>query len=76
VRAQLTEVELDVLEDAAHGMTVEETALSRRKSFQTVKSQRKSILLKLEARNMTQAVSLALHGHLIIGNVEDEPVDE
>jgi DNA-binding NarL/FixJ family response regulator len=76
VRAPLTDVELDVLEDAAHGMTVGETAASRHKSVQTVKSQRKSILAKLDARNMTHAVSMALHGHLIAGHVEDEPVDE
>ncbi|MEO9175425.1 MAG: helix-turn-helix transcriptional regulator [Gaiellales bacterium] len=50
--------ERQVLDDAAHGMTVNETALNRSKSPETVKSQRRSILLKLGARNMAQAVGM------------------
>jgi DNA-binding NarL/FixJ family response regulator len=50
--------ERGVLVDAANGMTVIETAASRSKSPETVKSQRRSILLKLGARNMAQAVGM------------------
>jgi DNA-binding CsgD family transcriptional regulator len=56
--ADLSPSECDVLDDAAHGMTIRETAASRSKATETVKSQRRSILLKLGARNMTQAVSI------------------
>jgi hypothetical protein len=38
----------------------------RRKSLETVKSQRKSILLKLGARNMTQAVAIAVRAQILI----------
>jgi DNA-binding CsgD family transcriptional regulator len=51
--------EIDVLRDAAHGLTVSESAASRGKSSETVKSQRKQVLIKLGARNMTHAVALA-----------------
>jgi DNA-binding CsgD family transcriptional regulator len=50
--------ERGVLVDAANGMTVIETAASRSKSPETVKSQRRSILLKLGARNIAQAVGM------------------
>jgi DNA-binding CsgD family transcriptional regulator len=50
--------ERGVLDDAASGMTVIETAASRSKSPETVKTQRRSILLKLGARNMAQAVGM------------------
>jgi DNA-binding CsgD family transcriptional regulator len=50
--------ERGVLTDAANGMTVIETATSRSKSPETVKTQRRSILLKLGARNMAQAVGM------------------
>ena len=48
--------------DAANGMTVIETAASRSKSPETVKTQRRSILLKLGARNMAQAVGMMHSG--------------
>lgn len=57
--ASLTPSELDVLQDASRGMTVIESASHRSKSPETVKSQRKSIALKLDARNMTHAVGIA-----------------
>jgi DNA-binding CsgD family transcriptional regulator len=56
--AALSPSEHRVLEDASHGMTVNETATNRAKSPETVKSQRRSILLKLGARNMAQAVGM------------------
>jgi DNA-binding CsgD family transcriptional regulator len=54
----LSHSETEVLEDAAEGMTVLETARSRFKGTETVKTQRRSILIKLGARNMTQAVAM------------------
>lgn len=55
----LSPSEQEVLEDAAHGLTVDETASSRSKGAETVKTQRRSILLKLGARNMAHAVALS-----------------
>lgn len=57
--ATLTPGELEVLLDAGRGMTVIESASHRSKSPETIKSQRKSIALKLDARNMTHAVGIA-----------------
>jgi DNA-binding CsgD family transcriptional regulator len=56
--ASLSPRERDVLDDAASGLSVIETAAKRIKSTETVKTQRKSIMLKLDARNMTEAVAL------------------
>ena len=54
----LTPTELDVLTDAANGLTRAESAAKRFKGPETVKTQRRSILLKLGARNMAQAVGM------------------
>jgi DNA-binding NarL/FixJ family response regulator len=54
----LSQSERDVLEDAAEGLTVLESARARFKGTETVKTQRRSILLKLGARNMTHAVAM------------------
>jgi DNA-binding NarL/FixJ family response regulator len=61
----LTPSELEVLEDAAHGLSVIETGTSRTKSPETVKTQRHSILLKLGARNIAHAVAMMISGGLI-----------
>jgi DNA-binding NarL/FixJ family response regulator len=58
----LTASEMDVLTDAANGLTRAESAAKRFKGSETVKTQRRSILLKLGARNMAQAVAMA-HAH-------------
>jgi DNA-binding CsgD family transcriptional regulator len=58
--SRLTPSELDVLEDAANGLSVRESGLLRRKGVETVKSQRGSVLRKLGARTMTHAVALSL----------------
>ena len=58
----LTASEMDVLTDAANGLTRDESAAKRCKGPETVKTQRRSILLKLGARNMAQAVAMA-HAH-------------
>jgi DNA-binding CsgD family transcriptional regulator len=54
----LTSCEIDVLSDAAAGLTTFETARKRSKGVETVKTQRRSILLKLGAHNMTHAVGI------------------
>jgi DNA-binding CsgD family transcriptional regulator len=59
----LSPSERDVLEDAALGLTVIETARKRMKGEETVKTQRRSILLKLGARNMAHAVATAMREH-------------
>lgn len=68
----LSPSEYRVLEDASHGMTVIETATNRSKSPETVKSQRRSILLKLGARNMAQAVGMMgeIGGPMTLGSSE------
>ena len=58
--AGLSRSELDVLEDAANGLTTRQSAISRCKSAETVKSQRTSVLAKLGARNMVQAVAITV----------------
>jgi DNA-binding NarL/FixJ family response regulator len=58
----LSPSELAVLEDAALGLTVAETAVKRHKSPETVKTQRRSVLLKLGARNVAQAVAMMIVG--------------
>jgi DNA-binding CsgD family transcriptional regulator len=60
--AGLSPAELEVLRDAAAGLTTTETAIKHYKSQETVKSQRKAILIKLSARNMTHAVAIAVLG--------------
>jgi DNA-binding CsgD family transcriptional regulator len=62
---KLSATELDILRDAACGLTVAESAATRFKGTETVKSQRRQILLKLGARNMTHAVALAAVERLI-----------
>jgi DNA-binding CsgD family transcriptional regulator len=64
-QSALSPSEIDVLRDAAHGLTVSESAASRGKSSETVKSQRKQVLIKLGARNMTHAVALATVRRLV-----------
>jgi DNA-binding NarL/FixJ family response regulator len=56
----LTASEREVLTDAAHGLTVDESARVRGRGSETVKTQRASILLKLGARNIVHAVSLLI----------------
>jgi DNA-binding CsgD family transcriptional regulator len=56
----LSRSELDVLEDAANGLTTRQSAAARSKSTETVKSQRTSVLAKLGARNMVQAVAMTI----------------
>ena len=54
----LTEKELKVLRLAAEGATSAETARRLRKARETVKSQRRTVIAKLRARNMLNAVAI------------------
>ena len=58
-RVRLSQSEHDVLVDAAEGLTTHESAARRRKSAETVKTQRRTVLAKLGGRNMVQAVAIA-----------------
>jgi RNA polymerase sigma factor (sigma-70 family) len=58
-RTALTPAELDVLQGAAQGETVEETAQRTGRAVETIKSQRKSAMRRLNARSITHAVFLA-----------------
>jgi DNA-binding CsgD family transcriptional regulator len=57
--AALSPSELDVLSAAAHGMTTTESARHLGKGTETVKTQRRQVILKLGARNIANAVALA-----------------
>lgn len=61
----MTAVEREILTDAAAGLTMAESATKRDKGLETVKSQRRHVLIKLDARNMTHAVSIAVRDGLI-----------
>jgi RNA polymerase sigma factor (sigma-70 family) len=54
----LTDKELKVLRLAAEGATSAETARRLRKARETVKSQRRTVIAKLRARNMLNAVAI------------------
>jgi RNA polymerase sigma factor (sigma-70 family) len=54
----LTSKELKVLRLAAEGASSEETARRLRKAYETVKAQRRSIIAKLRARNIVNAVAI------------------
>jgi DNA-binding NarL/FixJ family response regulator len=66
--AGLSRSELDVLEDAANGLTTKQSAVKRSKSTETVKSQRTSVLAKLGARNMVQAVAMTIGERALDGD--------
>jgi DNA-binding CsgD family transcriptional regulator len=61
----LTHTELTVLQAAARGLTVPETARHLSKGAETVKTQRNRIILKIGARNITHAVCIAAERGLV-----------
>jgi DNA-binding NarL/FixJ family response regulator len=67
--AALSSSELEVLKDAADGLTVNESAVSRTKSPATVKAQRASVLAKLDARNTVHAVAIMAQHNLYSATV-------
>ena len=62
---QLTKRELKVLELAAEGASADETARQLHKGLETVKSQRRTIIAKLSARNMMNAVAISYQRGLL-----------
>lgn len=60
----LSPSELAVLRAAAAGQSVLESARMLGKGAETVKSQRRQVIIKLGVRNMTHAVGVAMHGNL------------
>ncbi len=56
----LSPAERQVLHDAANGLTGAESARQLGKSYETVKTQRSQIVLKLGARNLAHAVSIGV----------------
>jgi DNA-binding CsgD family transcriptional regulator len=70
---RLSPSELDVLNTAARGLTTTESARHLRKGTETVKTQRRQIILKLGARNIANAVAIAAsRGILTIDQDESE----
>ncbi len=65
---ELSPAECQVLLDAANGLTGVESARQRGKSSETVKTQRSQIVLKLGARNLTNAVCIAVTTRIITPN--------
>jgi RNA polymerase sigma factor (sigma-70 family) len=61
----LTAKELTVLRLAAEGASAAETATALCKAIETVKTQRSTIIAKLHARNMTNAVALSYQRGLL-----------
>lgn len=61
----LTSKELKVLRLAAEGASSDETARRLRKTYETVKAQRRSIIAKLRARNIVNAVAIGYRRGLL-----------
>lgn len=55
---RLSRRELEVVRHAARGLTAAETAAKMFVSVETVKSHRRSVIQKAQARNMTHAVAI------------------
>jgi DNA-binding CsgD family transcriptional regulator len=62
---ELSATELRVLQLAAEGMTLAETAEELEKSPNTINNQRDTIRKKLDANNLTHAVAIALREEII-----------
>lgn len=62
---ELSPTELKVLQHAANGLTMRETAEATKRSQNTINSQRDMILRKLQARNIAHAVAIGLRQELI-----------
>jgi DNA-binding CsgD family transcriptional regulator len=64
-RHGLSPTELGILAQAAEGMTALESAARSRRNIETIKAHRRNILGKLDARNIAQAVAIAMRDGLI-----------
>jgi DNA-binding CsgD family transcriptional regulator len=64
-RPELKDMEREVLKLSAMGYTMNEIADIISRSFDTVKSYRKSLLEKLDVANISEAISFAINYRLI-----------
>ena len=64
-RPELKEMEKEVLKLSAMGYTMNEIADKINRSFDTVKSYRRTLLEKLEVANISEAISFAINYRLI-----------
>ena len=64
-RPELKEMEKEVLKLSAMGYTMNEIAEKINRSFDTVKSYRRTLLEKLEVANISEAISFAINYRLI-----------
>ena len=64
-RPELKDMEREVLKLSAMGYTMNEIADIVSRSFDTVKSYRKSLLEKLDVANISEAISFAINYRLI-----------
>ena len=65
VVSDVTAADCDLLVDAATGLTIVESASKRGASVDSVKAQRRTLMVKLDARNMTHAIAVAMSQGLI-----------
>ncbi len=70
-REELTERQKEVLEQAARGLSVDETAAETKHSPETIRTHRQKIIANLGAKNMTHAVHLAHLRGLLPGRGND-----
>lgn len=61
----LTDRELEVLDAAAQGETMDETATRLWLSLETIKSHRRHVIAKLGARNLSHAIALAVRSEIL-----------
>lgn len=73
-RTTLTRRELEVVRGAAVGKTSAEIAKEMFLSIETVKSHKRHVIAKLQARNMTHAVAIvAMNAPEVLRNDEGRP---
>lgn len=65
LRPELKDIERDVLKLSAMGYTMNDIANEINRSFDTVKSYRKSLFEKLNVQNIAEAISYAKNHRLI-----------
>lgn len=63
--SELSATELRVLRLAAEGMGVIQMAYESGRAYETIKTQRRQILFKLDARNMPHAVAIGFREGLL-----------
>jgi DNA-binding CsgD family transcriptional regulator len=62
---EVTQTDCRLLADAAAGLTIAESATKRGMTIDLVKSRRRLLMVKLDTRNMTHAIAVAIYEGLI-----------